>query len=71
MASRMPQSVSAHWIELALGATAAALVAAAVVPSAADAKLFGAKKPPEDFTAVRRGTINGEGLAPKARARVD
>jgi flagellar L-ring protein precursor FlgH len=57
MASRMPHSISAYWIELALAATAAALVAAALVPSSADAKLFGAKKPPEDFTVVRAPVV--------------
>jgi flagellar L-ring protein precursor FlgH len=53
MASRAPNPFAAHWIEIALGAATAALVAAAFVPAPAEAGLFGKKKPAEDFTAVR------------------
>jgi flagellar L-ring protein precursor FlgH len=53
MASRAPNPLSAHWIELALGATALALVAAAFVPGEADAGIFGKRKPREDFTTMR------------------
>jgi flagellar L-ring protein FlgH len=58
MASRLPPNpfkarTSALWIELALGAAAAALVAVALVPSSAEAGLFGKKRPPEDFSAAR------------------
>lgn len=53
MASRMPRFLTARPIELALGTIAAALFAVALAPSTADAKLFGAKKPPEDFTVAR------------------
>lgn len=53
MASRIPNPLSGHWIELALGATALALVAAAFVPGPADAGIFGKKKPAEDFTTAR------------------
>ena len=48
-----PLAHDARWIELALGATALALVAAAFAPAPADASLFGRKKAKEDFTAVR------------------
>jgi len=53
MASRAPNPFAGHWIELALGATALALVAAAFVPSSAEAGLFGKKKPPVDYTVHR------------------
>ncbi len=53
MATRLPNPFSSHWIELALGATSLALVAAAFAPLPADAGVFGKKKPAEDFTAAR------------------
>lgn len=55
MASRIPNRLRAdgRWIEIALAGTAAALVAAALSPTAADARLLGRKKPPEDFSAAR------------------
>ncbi len=46
MASRVPTPAAAYWVEAALAATAAMLVAAAFAPAPADAKLFGGKKRP-------------------------
>jgi flagellar L-ring protein precursor FlgH len=54
MASRAPTRFRAkflganHWIEIALGAGAAALVAAAFAPTPADARLFGGKRKGSD-----------------------
>ena len=53
MASRAPNPFGTIWIELALGAAALAMAAAAFLPSPADAGVFGKKKPVEDFTVVR------------------
>lgn len=55
MASHVPPPFrfGGHWIEIGLGLAAAAMVAAAIAPSPADAGILGKKKPPEDFTAVR------------------
>ena len=54
MASRAPRPrFSAHWIEIALAATAGLLVLAAFAPAHADASVFGKKRPPEDFTVTR------------------
>ena len=47
------RTVRLHWIEVALAAASGLLVLAAAAPSPAHAGLFGKKKPPEDFTAVR------------------
>ena len=45
MASRAPTPFRfGHWVELALASAAAALVAAALAPSPADARLFGGRK---------------------------
>lgn len=54
MASRAPtpRQFGGHWIEIALGLATAALVAAALVPGHADAKVF-KKKPAEDFSVAR------------------
>lgn len=41
------------WIEFALGAAALGLVAAAMLPQPADARLLPKKKPPEDFSVAR------------------
>ncbi|WP_085808273.1 flagellar basal body L-ring protein FlgH [Sphingomonas sp. TZW2008] len=68
MASRAPNPFAAHWIELALGAATAALVAAAFVPAPAEAGLFGKKKPAEDFTAVRLAPVAAPPLAAPAPA---
>ena len=53
MASRAPNPFAGHWIEIGLGAAALALVAAAFVPTPAEAGLFGKKKPKEDFSVQR------------------
>jgi len=52
MASKVPFRLD-RWVEIALAAAAATLVAAAIAPSPAEAGLFGKKKPPEDFTVAR------------------
>ena len=49
MASRVPTPVFKHWVELALAAGAALLVAAAFAPTSADARR---RDPPVDFTAT-------------------
>ncbi len=64
MATRFPNPLAGHWIELALGATALALVAAALAPAPAEAGLFGKKKPAEDFTAARIAPIAKPVAAP-------
>ena len=46
-----------HWVEIALAAGAAALVAAALAPSPADARLFGKRKPPVDFSVTRAPAV--------------
>ncbi len=55
MASRAPTPFrfGPHWIEIGLAAAAAALVIAAVAPAPAEARLFGKKAPPEDFSVAR------------------
>ncbi len=63
MATRVPNPFrlglfrTGAWIELALGAAAAALVAAAMLPQDADAKLLPKKKPAEDFSVVRAPVV--------------
>ena len=49
MASRVPTPIFKHWVELALAAGAAILVAAAFAPSSADARH---REPPVDFNAT-------------------
>ena len=59
MASRAPNPFrfGTHWIEIALAAVAGTLVFAAVVPTPADAGLFGKKAPKEDFSVARAPTV--------------
>ena len=65
MASRAPTPFrfGGHWIEIALGFATAALVAAALVPGHAEAKIF-KKKPPEDFSVARAPTVVAAPVAP-------
>ena len=53
MATRAPNPFASFWVELALGAAAVAMAAAAFLPAPASAGLLGKKKPVEDFTVVR------------------
>lgn len=64
MASRVPNGLAGHWIEIGLGATALALVAAAFVPGTADAGIFGKKKPAEDFSTTRLQPVMAPVAAP-------
>ncbi|MGI4947670.1 MAG: flagellar basal body L-ring protein FlgH [Janthinobacterium lividum] len=60
MATRAPhllRAVTGMWIELALGTAAVALVAAAMLPQPADARLLPKKKPAEDFSVVRAPVV--------------
>jgi len=53
MASNTPHPLAQFSVEIALGAAAIAMVAAAFLPTPAEAGLFGKKKPVEDFTVAR------------------
>ena len=53
MASRAPNPFTGYLVELALGAAAVAMAAAALLPQPASAGIFGKKAPKEDFTVVR------------------
>ncbi|WP_375393520.1 flagellar basal body L-ring protein FlgH [uncultured Sphingomonas sp.] len=65
MASRAPTPFrfGGHWIEIALGLATAALVAAALVPGHAEAKVF-KKKPAEDFSVARAPAVVAAPVAP-------
>ena len=71
MASRAPTPLrfGAHWIEIGLGLATAALVAAALVPAHADAKVF-KKKPPEDFSVVRAEPVPATPVAAPANGAI-